>query len=632
MYGQYLSSSEIDQLCAPSKRDVGTVMGWASEAGCAAVFNKGVVDVSCNQQQASRLLRTSFRFAYSPATNQSALVASAYSLPPAVDAVVAAVYGLHGLPLPPRKLPKKLGAAVGTATVTPQVLRSTYGVGDNKGSGNKKNRQAVAEFQGEAMNQTDLSDFFIAYVPSADPGDEQVYAYQGDPGKGPGYGTEAALDIQYIMGVAPKILTEFWYQKGNDFCSDVKIWAGKILADPDPPLVHSLSYGQQANLTEAGCSDEIVEDIDADLTKLAAKGMTIIVASGDRGSGYVPPGPDCAIANDTQLQGTILHERSVVNVEQCCEETFFIKAQGYTFQGTPAPACSSTSGIDGIVYQGTQERTFPNMPRNDCCGFGSEAGWSWVRDSKEKDIGTCVLWRTITGSTAQNGTFSGLSSAGQCQIFSAVTGKTTSKNVTSGGIYLFPGPKIPTLYPSWPASSPWVTAVGATRFVDQKVGQPEMASDEFGSGGGFSPMFSAFDAQAAATAKYLKSAPGLPPKGSYPPGGRGSADISALGENYQVVLRGQQQGVDGTSASTPAFAGLISLLNEHRLAAGQKPMGYLNPWIYQNPQAFTDVTLGTNAIGGFGYECTIGWDPATGLGTPKFDKMLAAARMENLMV
>ena len=41
-------------------------------------------------------------------------------------------------------------------------------------------------------------------------------------------------------------------------------------------------------------------------------------------------------------------------------------------------------------------------------------------------------------------------------------------------------------YPSWPASSPWVTAVGATRFVGQKVGGEEMASDQFGSGGGFS--------------------------------------------------------------------------------------------------------------------------------------------------
>ena len=42
------------------------------------------------------------------------------------------------------------------------------------------------------------------------------------------------------------------------------------------------------------------------------------------------------------------------------------------------------------------------------------------------------------------------------------------------------------------ASSPWVTAVDATRFVDQQPGQEEMAADQFYSGGGFSKMFDAF--------------------------------------------------------------------------------------------------------------------------------------------
>ena len=44
-----------------------------------------------------------------------------------------------------------------------------------------------------------------------------------------------------------------------------------------------------------------------------------------------------------------------------------------------------------------------------------------------------------------------------------------------------------------------------------------------------------------------------------------------------------------------------------------------------------DVVKGTNAIakGGtslkYGFDCTKGWDPATGVGTPDFGKLLAAA-------
>merc|ERR1711862_379753 len=71
--------------------------------------------------------------------------------------------------------------------------------------------------------------------------------------------------------------------------------------------------------------------------------------------------------------------------------------------------------------------------------------------------------------------------------------------------------------------------------------------------------------------------------------------------------------------------------NEARIKAGKPAMGYLNPFLYQNPDAFTDITVGTNAIdrGGekvkYGYACAEGWDPATGLGTPKFGKLLTAA-------
>merc|ERR1712178_134086 len=110
---------------------------------------------------------------------------------------------------------------------------------------------------------------------------------------------------------------------------------------------------------------------------------------------------------------------------------------------------------------------------------------------------------------------------GKCTIYSKVTGKKSNPRATSA-VLSHPGLE---LYPSWPASSPWVTAVGSTRFIDQKVGNPEMASDQFGSGGGFSPMFDAFDAQKAAVAHYLKIAKNLPPKGSYPRGGRATPDV-----------------------------------------------------------------------------------------------------------
>ena len=150
-------------------------------------------------------------------------------------------------------------------------------------------------------------------------------------------------------------------------------------------------------------------------------------------------------------------------------------------------------------------------------------------------------------------------------------------------------------------------------------------------------MFTQTDAewQRKAVAAYLARGPRLPkwpPDGSFAALGRATSDVAALGEGYKVYQGGRVIAVDGTSAATPAFAALVSLLNEARLHADMPPMGFLNPFLYAHPHAFTDVTLGTNAIGGghqgalpYGFAAAPGWDAATGLGTPRFDVLLQAA-------
>ena len=67
-------------------------------------------------------------------------------------------------------------------------------------------------------------------------------------------------------------------------------------------------------------------------------------------------------------------------------------------------------------------------------------------------------------------------------------------------------------------------------------------------------------------------------------------------------------------------------MNDARIAAGKSPMGFLNPFIYQNPTIFTDITSGNNpGCGTDGFEALTGWDPVTGHGTPNYPAMVAAA-------
>ena len=95
-----------------------------------------------------------------------------------------------------------------------------------------------------------------------------------------------------------------------------------------------------------------------------------------------------------------------------------------------------------------------------------------------------------------------------------------------------------------------------------------------------------------------------------------------------MVTSGKTISVGGTSAATPTFAAIVSLLNELRLAAGKPTMGWILPFLYQAGEngGFHDVTQGNNGYktcGGF--NCTDGWDPMTGLGTPIFGELAKLA-------
>lgn len=190
---------------------------------------------------------------------------------------------------------------------------------------------------------------------------------------------------------------------------------------------------------------------------------------------------------------------------------------------------------------------------------------------------------------------------------------------------------------SYPACLPAVTSVGATQL--QSDGS-ETTAVSF-SGGGFTPAnyyTSSADSpwQNKSIAGYLASGVKLPPANDWDRTGRGVPDVSAVGVDYKIWTQGHAGGVSGTSASTPAVAGIFALINDKLMAAGKRPMGFVNPFIYANPQGFRDILLGYNDGGGLnlfkhGFYATKGWDPLTGMGTPNYPALKAAAMAAQTM-
>lgn len=117
-----------------------------------------------------------------------------------------------------------------------------------------------------------------------------------------------------------------------------------------------------------------------------------------------------------------------------------------------------------------------------------------------------------------------------------------------------------------------MTSVGSTWHIE-----PEAAANF--SSGGFSDIFPRPLYQEVAVLGYLARL-GRRWHGLYNPAGRGFPDVATQGDMFHVFEKGEDILVSGTSASTPVFAGIVSLLNSNRMRAGLPPMGFLNPWLY----------------------------------------------------
>jgi kumamolisin len=81
----------------------------------------------------------------------------------------------------------------------------------------------------------------------------------------------------------------------------------------------------------------------------------------------------------------------------------------------------------------------------------------------------------------------------------------------------------------------------------------------------------------------------------------------------------------GTSFATPMWAGYLALVNQQAALNGQPPLGFINPALYDiglsssYDSVFHDITSGSN-----GYSATVGYDLATGWGSPNGSGLISA--------
>lgn len=152
----------------------------------------------------------------------------------------------------------------------------------------------------------------------------------------------------------------------------------------------------------------------------------------------------------------------------------------------------------------------------------------------------------------------------------------------------------------FPASSPNVLGCGGASFA--ATGEVAWNNEQGASGGGFSVHF---------------------PRPSYQSGDqwRGVPDVCGDADpetGYKIEVNGAAKILGGTSAVAPLWSAFVALANEQL----RKRVGFINPSLYSTPALLSDITVGNNG----GYSAAVGWDPVTGLGSPRGDAIIEALR------
>jgi len=498
-------------VVAPPKADHDAVVAWLLDSGVRPSQIKDyrdALEVTATVAVMERVFATTFymfsNIADIAATPRIAQMGD-YSVPTRVAHLIDLVAGLSYFPIPHYAIQRSAATRknVGADPVSvPQTLYNIYSYPQETVGSENNVTQGVIEFEQQCYAPSDLTAFGTNTAIKV-----QSVSKTVGPNQPSNPQLEASLDIEMVASADTEVSNWFWLEAGNNWLYE---YAVHVFSTTTVPMVQSISYGwaefDQCAISPSSCSKIGVNSqgyvlrVNAEFQKIATRGVSILVASGDSGANgrtdyYCTEkhlNPDYPACSPFVLS---------VGATQLNSAQFSLK--------NPPPACTK--------------------PAYKCMSSGTEVAVSY-------------------------------------------------------------------------------------------------ASAEFASGGGFSNYASMPSWQTSVVQAYLKSGVALPPASYFNASGRAYPDVAAIGSDV-LIYQGGLQVVGGTSASSPTWASVASLLVAASYAKTGKPLGLLSPIIYQaaaaSPQCFQDITVGDNkcteqgcAKSCQGYLCTKGWDPVSGFGSP----------------
>ncbi|KAJ9453699.1 Physarolisin [Diplonema papillatum] len=278
-YGQYLSMQDIAEKMGAAKEKSDAVLTAFTGAGFTGVELLPARDFArayATHAVAAEFFKTEFcRWESSRNVSITRACSPFYHLPQNIAGAIDIVGGLINFPLATHGAKMAVRANAGAGNYI-DTLRHTYNMVDVRPL-TKQSTTCFAQFADQWYSPDDLQDFFRHESPSQV---GQVIAKKIGPWH-PGDGFEANLDSQYLAAMGNGV--ETWVWSNPKLVNNQVPWLeffSNLSSITEAPLVMSISYGEGAHTL----TRDYVERSNVELQKIGLRGITVVVASGDRGA------------------------------------------------------------------------------------------------------------------------------------------------------------------------------------------------------------------------------------------------------------------------------------------------------------------------------------------------------------
>jgi subtilase family serine protease len=298
-YGQYLSVSQFAQRFGATSSQIAAVTKTMRAAGLSvgtATANHLSIPVTGTAAQVQK----AFSVTESQVTLPGGRVAFANDRAPVLSAgiahVVQGVIGLDNLSVPhPQGLssphmhrgnarphvvtggPQPCSQASGSGGYTADLIATAYQLPPIYQAGNLGQGQTVAVFEQQPFDPSDIAAYQACYGTAASVSPVTVGIGPGTDIPGSTDDSEAALDIEMVVGLAPKA-SVLVYQGPPTAAGTVAIM--NQMASDNKAKVISSSWGACESATGAS----VIAADDTALKEMAAQGQSFFISSGDSGS------------------------------------------------------------------------------------------------------------------------------------------------------------------------------------------------------------------------------------------------------------------------------------------------------------------------------------------------------------